>query len=134
MSDYPDYCLSPESSRQPIGGRLAEISEGGRARYQDLYDESLYDLTLVHFALTDAEKESIRRHWRDNRGEFSAHWLDGNRYSAYWLDEPIDSYVAPGRWRVESRLRGRMVYKFGYLLNNDGGLLLSDNGGAIALI
>lgn len=134
MSDYPDYCLSPESSRQPISGRQPEISDGGLARYQDLYDESLYDLTLVHPALTDDEKDEIWRHWRNNRAEFIARWIDGNRYSVYWLDEPVYSYVAPGRWRAEARLRGKIIFMFGYLLNDDGGYLLSDDGGAIALV
>ena len=105
MSAYPTLAHDVSSSREPRGGIRVDTAEDGTPRARTLYSATVYDVNILHRALTSTDRDSVNSHYAANKNaSFAYTWPDGSvAMTAVYSEAPKIVYT-PGGWDVQVSL------------------------------
>ena len=111
MADFPSTIPIDEGSKlNPQAGMLTEVADDGTIRSRALYATTNYDITLVHGALSSAERATLLSHFAANKTlTFNVVMPWGETYLCRYIEEPSGDPRATGRWLMQTRLMGKRL-------------------------
>jgi hypothetical protein len=101
MAAYPTLAHDVSSTRTPRGGIKVDTAEDGTPRARTLYSATVYDVAILHRALSSANRDSVLSHYAsDKNASFSYTWPDGSvAMTAVYANAPRVEWQ-PGGWDV----------------------------------
>ena len=107
MATYPNTSYDLASRVTPRPSVETDTSDGGTIRGRSLYAAEVYDITLVHKYLTEAEADTLEAFYASNKGVSVDVTWRGDTYNAIFKGKPDTTPEGGGLWTVTSRLDGK---------------------------
>jgi hypothetical protein len=108
MAAYPNTEYSTASRVTPRSALAMDVASDGTVRGRVVSTGEVYDLTLVHDFLLEADAQTIETFYGSNRtAQVEVTWR-GDTYNAYFASKPTVEPAGGLYWKVTSTLIGRL--------------------------
>ncbi len=106
MAAYPNSTYSPDSSVEAVPNIELDISADGTIRGRELRTNEVYNVRLIHEALSETDANTIEDFYEaDISRQVEVTWR-GVTYNCRWKGKPVVFYFGGVLWQVESNLVG----------------------------
>jgi len=108
MAAYPNTEYSTASRVTPRSALAMDVASDGTVRGRVVSTGEVYDLTLVHDFLLEADAQTIETFYGSNRvAQVDVTWR-GDTYQCYFAGKPTVAPAGGVYWAVTSVLVGRL--------------------------
>jgi len=110
MAAYPSVAQTSGTTVTPKPGIDIDISTSGTLRGVNKYVEEVADITVEHDLIDTTDKDSIITFYTSNKAtEFTFTYNgDSTVYDCLFTSKPQVTWIAPGLWKVTSKLIGKL--------------------------
>ena len=102
MATYPVIDQSPDSTRKAVDNIKVEVSADGSIRGQNFYSKTVYQLSIVHPFILEADKLLIESFYDANKDVSFTFNMDADStdYTLIFKGEPDYKKVSKNVWLV----------------------------------
>jgi len=111
MAAYPNYMISPSSSKVPVTGVKVDIMADGSVAAVCFYTTPTYRFNIVHKDLPFADVSALSQFYENNKTlQVTLTWpSDGSTYSVLFEKPPSEAYQYPMVADVSVSLIGKRI-------------------------
>jgi len=111
MAAYPNYKISPSSSKVPATGVKVDMMADGSVRAVCFYTTPTYRFNIVHKDLPFADVSNLLQFYENNKTlQVTLTWpSDGSTYSVLFEKPPSEAYQYPMVADVSVSLIGKRI-------------------------
>lgn len=110
MAAYPSVAQTSGTTVSFLPGIDIDISTSGTLRGVNRFVEEVVDITVEHDLIDTTDKDSIITFYTTNKTLEFTFTYDGDStvYDCLFVNRPQVMWLAPGLWKVVSKLRGKL--------------------------
>ncbi len=108
MAAYPTIGQGKSSKRVPISANKIDIASDGTLRARTDFSSNIYQFSIVHETITEAEKDSIESFYDTNASLNFTFTFDADLtvYECVFNNVPLSRWVGENVWLVTTTFTG----------------------------